>query len=350
MTSRRALRFLLIVVTAAGLATLAGTWAGSRLADPEEPAAPPPPPRKVQVGSAQLVVPAGWRSIPVERARVAGLDPDRAVAFAPAGRSSEAIVAEFGPGTDASLLPPGRRAAFPGFTSPTVTARLAGRPATLYRGLTERLDLTVMATTAGTLAIGCPDECVKELDAVSVPGATTLVPTASLALGLRLPAVIERLDRNRRAHRAALAGTNALWRQGRLARKLTADHASAAAALRPSAGTAGRRLIASLTATATAYRALARAASNRWRSRFIAARERIRRSEAALTAALADVPRPRAAPIVRPKPKPVVTIPDIPAPGGVSMLVFAALALLAAAAGVLLGSRGAAARLRQLMD
>jgi hypothetical protein len=120
--------------------------------------------------------------------------------------------------------------------------------------------------------------------------------------------------------------------------------------LRPSAGTAGRRLIASLTSTAAAYRALARAASNRWRSRFIAARQRIRSSEAALTAALADIPRPKAAPIARPKPKPVVTVPDVPAPGGVSLLVFAALALLAAATGVVLGTSGAAGRLRELMD
>jgi hypothetical protein len=351
--SGRAVRFAVAVVAAAALAIAAGSWAGSRLANPEEPAAPPPPPRAVEVGPAKLVVPAGWRPIPLERSGVAGLDPERAVAFAPARRTSTPIVAEFGPVTDASLLPPVLGAALLRPTSPPDATRLGGHPAWLYRAVgSERLDLTVLTTTAGVLAIGCPagHECTKHIDAAGVPGATTLVPSASLALGLRLPVVVERLDRNRRAHRAALARANALWRQGRLARRLSADHAAAADALRPSAGTAGQRLLASLTSTATAYSTLARAASNHWRSRFIAARQRIQRSETALTAALAVAPQPRAAPALPPKPEPAISIPDIPTPGGVSLLVFAALALLAAAAGVALGTTGATERLRRVMD
>ncbi|HET9737191.1 MAG TPA: hypothetical protein VFP78_03650 [Solirubrobacteraceae bacterium] len=353
MTGGRAVRFAVAVVAAAALAIAAGSWAGSRLAEPEEPAAPPPPPRAVEVGAAKLVVPAGWRSIPLERSGVAGLDPERAVAFAPAGRASTPIVAEFGPVTDASLLPPALSADVLRSTSPPDATRLGGHPAWLYRAAgSERLDLTVLTTTAGVLAIGCPagNECTKDVEAAGVPGATTLVPSDSLALGLRLPVVVERLDRNRRAHRAALADANALWRQGRLAGRLSTDHAAAADALRTSAGTAGRRLLASLADTATAYSALARAASNRWRNRFIAARQRIKRSEAALTAALADVPQPRAAPALPPKPEPAISIPDIPAPGGVSLLLFAALALLAAAAGVVLGTTGATERLRRVMD
>jgi hypothetical protein len=53
---------------------------------------------------------------------------------------------------------------------------------------------------------------------------------------------------------------------------------------------------------------------------------------------------------VRPKPEPAVTVPDLPAPGGVSLFIFAALALLAASAGIVLGTTGAATRLRRLVD
>jgi hypothetical protein len=348
---RRTVRFLLVLVAVGSLATAAGTWAGSRLADTP---APPPAPRTVEVGPAQLVVPGGWRSVPVERSSVAALDPRRAVAFAPTGWPSARVVVEFGAPADASLLPPALRAASPDAAQPEA-ARLAGQPALLYRDVAvapaDRLDITVLTTTAGVLAIGCPsgDDCTNELDAAAVPGATTLVPTAWLALGLRLPAVLKRLDRNRRAHRAALAQANALWRQARLARRLAADHMTAAAALRPSAGSVGRTLIAGLTGTATAYRALARSASHRWRGRFIAARRHIRRSEAGLRAALADVPRPSAAPAARPTAEPAVTVPDLPAPGGVPLFIFAALALLAASAGIVLGTTGAAARLRRLI-
>ena len=59
---------------------------------------------------------------------------------------------------------------------------------------------------------------------------------------------------------------------------------------------------------------------------------------------------PRAAPQLPPKPKPAISIPDVPAPGGVSLLLFAALALLAAAAGVAIGTTGATERLRRVMD
>ncbi len=337
---------MVVVIAAAGLAIFAGTLAGSRLAAPEESPVPAPP-RAVSVGSAKLVVPAGWRPIPVARSGVSGLDAARAVAFS---RSSERIVAEFGPATDASLLPPGLRAAVPGSPSPVAT-RLAGHRASLYRDLSvggAQTDVTVLATTAGVLAVACTG-CGEQVSAAAVPGATTLVPSPSLALALRLPTVLDRLDGNRRTHRAALARAHAGRRQGAAARRLAADHASAATALRQSAGTAGRRLLTSLTATATAYRAFAGAASNRWRSRFIAARRKIQRSEATLTAALADIPRPRAAPAVRPKPASTPLLTDIPAPGGVSLLVFALLALLAAGAGVAVGTTGTAARLRQLM-
>jgi hypothetical protein len=347
VTSRRAVRFVVVVVAAAGLAIVAGTWAGSRLATPEESPAPPPP-RTVSVGAAKLVVPAGWRPIPVARSGVPGLDAQRAVAFS---RSSERIVVEFGPATDASLLPPGLRAAAPGSSSPVAT-RLAGRRASLYRGLSvgsTQTDVTVLATTAGVLAVAC-NGCGEQVSAAAVPGATTLVPSASLALALRLPPVVDRLDRSRRTHRAALVRARPGRRQGGAARRLAADHTTAAAALRPSAGAAGRPLLTTLAATATGYSALARAASNRWRNRFIAARQKIQRSEAALTKALADIPRPRAAPALRPKPAPAVSFPDIPAPGGVSLLVFALLALLAAGAGVALGTTGTVARLRQFVD
>ena len=354
---------LLAAAFALVLAALAGTWAGTVATPPEpEPPAPPPPDRIVQAGPAQLLAPAAWRAIPVERAGVAGLDGQQSVAFAVRSHPSVRIVAEFGPPADASLLPPGLRAAFPEITSPMVGTRLGGQRAALYSdvaiGKSTRADVTVMATTKGVLAIACTAavpattkgyDCAPKVSAAAVPGASTLVPSPSLALSLALPPVVERLDRDRRTQRAALARAAFGRPQARAAGRLEAAHANAAAALRPAASEAGQPLLASLARTQAAYAKLERAAANRWRSRFRAAREPVRRAETALVAALADSPKAQvAAPPSRieppPAPAPAATT-AIPTPGGISPLAFAVLSLIAAIAGIALGTAGAAPRL-----
>ena len=75
----------------------------------------------------------------------------------------------------------------------------------------------------------------------------------------------------------------------------------------------------------------------------------MQRAETALVAALADSPKAQvAAPPSRiepaPAPAPAATA-AIPTPGGISPLAFAVLALVAAIAGIVLGTAGAAPRL-----
>jgi hypothetical protein len=355
----RAAVIVLAAVVAVAVATLAGAWAG-RLAETPEPEAPAPTPAPLRVeaaGPAQLLVPGEWRSIPVEEAGVAA---KHAVAFIPKSEPSVRIVAEFGAISDPSLLPPGMRAAFPETSGEPARARLGVHRAARYSDLagaedSARADVTLMATTKGVLALACSStegtsyDCASELTAVGVPGATTLVPTPSLALGLRLPGVLERLDRDRRTHRAVLARAATGRRRAVVAGRLAADHARAAAALRPVAGAAGASLLASLAGTQRAYGALQRAAANRWRSRFIAARQRIQAAEATLTTALANVAKPSPAPrMPRPRPEPApapAPVPIVTGPDGVSPLVFILLALLAAGAGMAAGTSGAAPRL-----
>lgn len=354
---------MLAAVAALALAALAGTWAGTVATPPEpEPPAPPPPERIVQAGAAQLVAPGAWRAIPVERAGVAGFEASDAVAFTVRSRPSVRVVAEFGPATDASLLPPGLRALAPEIASPMAGTRLGGQRAALYSDVTlgdsTRADITLVATTKGVLAIACTAagtaattgyDCASKVRAAAVPGATTLVPASSLPLSLALPPVVARLDRDRRTHRAALARAAFGRPQARAAGRLAAAHATAASTLRPVAGEAGQPLLASLTRTRYAYAKLERAAANRWRSRFAAFRAPVRRAEATLVAALADIPKAQSAgPPARIKPAtapaPAAALP-IPTPGGISPVVFAILALIAAITGVVLGTAGAAPRL-----
>jgi hypothetical protein len=347
---------------AVALATLAGTWAGRVASPPEpEPPAPTPAPARVeQAGPAQLLVPGAWRSIPLDESGVAGLDAKHAAAFVQKSEPSVRIVAEFGAIGDPSLMPAALRAAFPEPGAEPARARLGVHRAALYSGVatadeSARADVTLMATTKGVLAISCAAsaattyDCASDLSAVGVPDATTLVPTPALALGLRLPGVLERLDRDRRTHRAALARAGTRWRRAAAAGRLAADHARAAATLRPVAGAAGASLLASLASTQRAYRALQRAARNRWRSRFIAARQRIQSAETGLRTALASVPKPSPAPrMPRPRPEPVsvpAPAPIVAGPNGVSPLIFILLALLAAGAGLAAGTAGAAPRL-----
>ena len=354
---------MLAAVAALALAALAGTWAGT-VATPPEPAppAPPPPERIVQAGPAQLLAPGAWRSIPVERSGVAGFESGDAVAFTVRSRPSVRIIAEFGPAADGSLLPPGLRALAPEIASPMAGTRLGGQRAALYSdvalGESTRADITLMATTEGVLAIACTAggtaattgyDCASKVRAAAVPGASTLVPASSLPLSLALPPVVDRLDRDRRTHRAALARAAFGEPQARAAGRLAAAHASAAATLRPVAGETGQPLLAGLTRTRYAYAKLERAAANRWRSRFAAFREPVRRAETALVAAIAAIPvaesaGPPAHIEPAPAPAPAATT-VIPTPGGISPLLFAILALIAAIAGVVLGTAGAAPRL-----
>ena len=349
---------LLLVAGAVGvvLAALAGAWAGRAATGGDEE--PVPRARVVGVGPARLAVPTGWRPAALDGAGIGRLDPKRAVAFEPTPGLAARAVAIFAPVDDASLIPSVLRAAFPGSPGRPSATRVGGRPAWLYNGLTQRpsgrgADVTVLPTTAGVLAIACTapaslwptgSGCAAEVDSVAVPGKAVLLPSPSLALALRLPDAVLRLDRDRLAHREELSRASRPAAQALAARKLAADHATAAAALRPFAGPAGAPLLRRLVRSQDAYGALEQAAVEGSPAAYAAAGRAVRATDAALTRAVAAVPPPKPAPAARA----AVRVPAPAAPrasSDLSPLLFPLLALLAAVAGLAAGMTGAGPRL-----
>ena len=128
----------------------------------------------------------------------------------------------------------------------------------MYRALdTPRrrlvMDVTVLPTTAGVLAVGCawpvdfmggglaPD-CASSVESISVRGAVTLKPSRSVALASELPAVIARLDHARADGRAALSRARTPEAQAAAAHRLARHHMAAAERLRVAFGNAAKAL------------------------------------------------------------------------------------------------------------
>ena len=198
---------LLAIFLSATLAVLAGVWLG-RVAAPAQPQ--PPSPRMVSVGPARVLVPGDWDAASLRRTGVAGLDGERAVAFETTPGLSEWAVMLFARTAEPSLIPAALRAEIPGPVPAPARTRLAGSPAWIYRGLATgrsrlRADVTVLPTTAGVLALVCTSRlglsgeslCAGAVEAITVPGASPLVPSRSLALQRALPAVLDDLNRDR---------------------------------------------------------------------------------------------------------------------------------------------------------
>jgi hypothetical protein len=345
---------LLAIVVAGALAILAGVWA-AHIAAPSKPE--PPPVRIVEVGPARVAVPAHWQRAPRHSAGIAGLNAERAVALDPTPGGSTRVLAVFAPTVEPSLIPRDLRSAFRGRLPAPSATRVAGWPAWVYRDMTSRpsgrrADVTVFATTAGVLAIACTamatsaavSGCASQVASVQVPGATTLLPSRSLALELALPAVLDRLNRARRRHRTALRGAHTGASQALAALRLGGDHRAAARSLLVAGGPAAAPLIRDLTDAADAYEALRRAAEAAAPPEFAAARAAVRRTDEELAREVVRVPRPASAthaasPAARPQGR------EDRASGGVPRLVFALLILLAAAAGAATGYSDAARRL-----
>ena len=179
-----------------------GRAASSR--HPEEPAPPPPPPRAVERGTGEggRARRAGGRSRSIARAWRASTRteprPSRAASrrrSSPSSAGDRRVAAAAGArrGVLRSDVAAGRPHAARG--PPGVA--LSDLP---ISGGSGPLDLTVLTTTAGVLAIGCPagDECTKHIDAAGVRARPRSSRPLPLALALRLPTVVERLDSNRR--------------------------------------------------------------------------------------------------------------------------------------------------------
>jgi hypothetical protein len=333
----------LAAATAGGIAIAvpAGIGAAAIVAPDGQPRAPAT--RVVHAGSALLTVPSEWdRATPFP-----GLKPDRTAVLAPSGGLPARAVITFGPADHGSLLPADLRAVVdPPLLQPR-KATLAGRPAVTYRAIRAHgmlLDVTVLPSTAGMLAVACAapadsgydrSECASSIASVSVPGATELAPSPAIPLASRLPAAIERLDRATVAGRAALRDAHTPTAQARAADRLADRHATAADSLRSAFGGASRPVAAALDRTASGYEALTAAALEGSAVGFAEARGDVRLAEAGLTTAIDEILREGS----RPSTATASTARAVPATTGDSFLVrFGEVLLLTL---VLLGSLAA---------
>ncbi len=181
------------------------------------------------------------------------------------------------PATSATLLPAAFLATLEGAPERPTLVRVTGSHSALrYRvpGRNGAITLVYAApNTKGIATLACTSRidasvlraCDALAAAVTVPGALPLAPSASAAFFSRAPAVLSDLDAVRTKGLKALGAASRARGQALAADGLGRAHKGAAAALAPLASGGGvpRATVAALTATATAYAALARAARNR---------------------------------------------------------------------------------------
>jgi hypothetical protein len=262
--------------------------AGRPLA-PDRPAAAS---RIVQAGAARLVVPSAWRTVGVHDAGVSGLAPQATAVFAPSPGMPWRVAVTVTPPDDPSLLPSAVRNALRGPVPQPTPTQLGGRRAWLYSGLVMRArdwltDVTVLPTTAGVLAVLCGSPatawsaggCAGSAEAISLRAGPTFVPSADLALQMRLESVLSKLDEARVLGRAALRRARTPAAQARWVRLLAREHRLAAAALRPVARPSRASLLEPLEGTARAYSDVARAIRIGSAQGFSEARRRVDRAE-----------------------------------------------------------------------
>jgi hypothetical protein len=298
-------RTLAIATAAAAgvaVALVAGILAGSSMKAREEPAAAI---RMVQAGNARLAVPAEWRPATLRSTAVAGLDRLSAVAFEPYGGTADRVLAVLAAADHPSLVPEALRRLLEAPPQHPVAGRLAGWPAwhypwTLTRVGNRAVDITVMPTTRGVLAVACVSSvtvayagCALDVEAVSVADAAPLVPSTAVALGLELPAALRTLDRARVDGRRALEHARSPAAQAATARRLAHAYSSTAKSLTRDAGDAAAPLAKRLETAGRAYARLGMAASDRSTVRFDAARRGVGAAEAAVIRTVAQIRRTR---------------------------------------------------------
>jgi hypothetical protein len=287
-------RLAAAVAVGIAVAALTGAWTSRTLSGIGQPKAPAS--RVVDAGPAHVVVPAAWEPAGPYTA-LAGPAPKQLAVLSASAAAPTLAVVTFGAADDRSLIPRTLRALVPlALLRQPRVASLAGRPAWVYRALETPgrrlvMDVTVLPTTAGVLAIGCAwpvdfrgesRDCASSVKSVSVRGAATLTPSASVALAVELPAVIAGLDHARADGRAALSRARTPRAQAAAAHRLARQHLVVAEELRTAFGTAARPLIGGLEDSGHAYAALGTAASDGATARFRAARREIRNAETKL--------------------------------------------------------------------
>jgi hypothetical protein len=285
------------VAVGVAVAVLAGVWA-SRLVSPvRDPKAPTN--LLVDAGPAHLVLPRAWQRV-APSTRLPGLDSERLALLSPSPGSSTMAVVTFGPADEQSLIPRALRALVHEPRSQPRATSLAGRPAWVYRALdTPRqdlmMDVTVLPTTAGMLAVACASsthssdaasDCASSVKSVSMRGVAALKPSPPVALALELPAILEPLDHARVGGRAALSRARSPEAQALTLHRLASQHLAVADRLRVAFGTAAKALIAAFEESGRAYAALGTAASDGSSARFGAVRKEVRVAEAQLGGAI----------------------------------------------------------------
>jgi hypothetical protein len=288
-TALRALAGFAVVLIAA-----AGGWALAGAASDDDPVAGAGA-RPIELGPASFEVAGGWTPArPPE-----SLDAVGGLSFAPVpGRSARATLV-FDRWTDATLIPEPLRALVDRLPSPE-KASVAGLPAWRYGPLSlprgEALDLYVVPTTAGSLALACSaagrataggTDCAPGIERIALGEVLPLKAGAMTAYLQALPQVIERLDSERVAGRRQLRELDGRAR-ARPAQQLGDAHGRAAGTLRrvEPVRTRPPRLTGALDRTASAYRRLAVAARANERQRFIRARRGVAAGEAAVARGL----------------------------------------------------------------
>ena len=288
---------VLLATAAVGLAVAvsAGWWAGGAARPiPSAPAVPV----TVTMGSVSFGVDPGWERLTGDR-QVSDLPPARTAAFALQPEGSARAIVTLAPSTHASLIPDGLRARLTSAPPSPAPSRHLGHAAWTYRELPTRdgrlLDVTLVPTTLGVLAIACsamPEDlaaaadCATAMSALDLGGALPLRPRASLALRSALPPVVAKLNARRVRLRAALRRAETRRGQARVAVRLATTHERAGASL---AARAPGALPARLGRVGAAYRRLARAARRGRPRAFRRARRTVVTAERRLGHALAAI-------------------------------------------------------------
>jgi len=239
----------------------------------------------------------------VSAARITGIENQPTEVFdRTPGLSARAVLTVASPGSpiSPSLLPKALRDAADRPPGRPTTVRLSGQRAWLYHAVpvrrsNETMELTVLPTTAGLVAIAClaprlafaaAGGCASELE-LTLQRGRALRPTDELGFRLQLRGVAADLDRERVADRASLRRSRTPRAQASAARQLAAAHARAAEALAPFARSdAAARVVASLRAASGGYEALSRSATADDRAAFAQARRAIDESDRRLTLTL----------------------------------------------------------------
>lgn len=266
-----------LVVAAAIAGLLLGGSVGGRDVPAERLAGAP---RPIVHGGLRVQLPSGWARADAAAAAVSGFGRPLGVQNAAGGLSA---AVERLPATSTTLLPVGFLTSLKAAPPRPDDIRLASRQRVwryrVHRNDGSMLVLYAAPTTGGVATVACvsptvaavPRGCNVLASAVAVGGAQLLEPGTSAAFFSRLRATVAGLEAARTQGMRELSAAIRSSAQAAAANRLARAHEAAAAALAPLAHEAKGPQIAAvgaLTASASAYAALASAARARAPQRY----------------------------------------------------------------------------------